>query len=87
MVGGGVQSFLDPPPKIYWVTSTKFYIYRDLQLKHSRLTPFLRNLGKRGGLWTCPKVRGTRAWVQATGRVKPMKQQFTPNLQDCASMG
>jgi hypothetical protein len=48
--------------------------------------PFWANWVKGGGLWTCPNVRGTRAWVQAAGWVKPMKQQFTPNSQDCASM-
>jgi hypothetical protein len=37
------------------------------QLKLRRLPPFLSKLGKRGGLWTSPKVRGTRAGCRLRG--------------------
>jgi hypothetical protein len=55
---GGVSNFF------FWVTPTEFKTtYRNPQLK-----PFSSKSGKREGLWTCPQVRGTRAyWVQAAG--------------------
>ena len=56
------------------------------RFKRTEIGTLFDKIGLGGGLWTCPKVRGTCARVQAAGRVKPMKQQFTPNLQDCASM-
>jgi len=50
---GGLQFF-------FWDIPTEFKTYyRNPQLKPSRLAPFLSKLGKRGGLWTFLKVRGT----------------------------
>ena len=51
-LGGGLQFF--------WATPTEFLTYHwKPQLNPSRLAPFLSKLGKRGDLWTFPKVRGT----------------------------
>ena len=43
-------------------------------------------LGVGGTIYSNHPIRNTRARVQAAVRVKPMEQQITPNLQDCASM-
>jgi hypothetical protein len=83
--GGGV-SFLDPgsgPP----LKNVLGHSYKTLNISAESLaqaqligTLFEQTGWKGGGLWTCPKVRGTRARVQAARRVKPLEQQFTPNF-------
>jgi len=65
---GGVQSFLVPPPQK--VTGSLLrncnYIFGILSSNPVDWHPFRANwVG--GGLWTCPKVRGTCARVQAAG--------------------
>ena len=68
--GGGsgvVQSSLDPPPRIYWATPTTFLISLKSSAQAQSIGTLFEQIGLRGGLWTCPKVRGTRAQVQAAG--------------------
>jgi len=89
-VGGGRGSFdfLGPPSRILLGHFPEIIIiYLESSARKLSTGTLFEQIGLRGGgLWTCPKVRGTRARVQAAGQVKPMKQQFTPNLQDCASI-
>jgi len=82
--GGGLeggQSFLAPPSKSLLGHSYEISnISSESSAQAQSIGTLLEQIGLwGGGLWTCPKVRGTRARVHAAGRVKPMKQQFTPN--------
>jgi len=67
--GGGVSSFWDPPSRILLGHFSEIII---IYLKSSAQTQSIDTLFEQfglrgGGLWTCPKVRSTRARVQAAG--------------------
>jgi len=79
--GGARPSFSDPPSRIFLGHFLEI-LKRNLQLKPSRLAPFLCEMGKKGGLCARLQVRATRAWVWAAGCVKPKEQLISPNLQD-----
>ena len=44
-----------------------FIILSESSAQSQLIATLLSNLDKRGGLWTCPKVRDTRARLQAAG--------------------
>ena len=66
---GGVQGFLDPPSKIVLGHSYEILnISSESSAQTQSIGSLFEQIGLRGrGLWTCPKVRGTRARVQAAG--------------------
>ena len=77
--GWGVRVVLGGPKHVWPLLQHFNYIVRILSSSSVDWHPFWANWVEDGGLWTCPKDRGTRARVQAAGWVKPMKQQFTLN--------
>ena len=81
--GGGVPSFLDPPSRIFLVHFLEnINTSAESSAQAQSIGTLFEQIGFWGGLWTCPKVRGTCARVQAAGCVKPKEHLITPNLQD-----
>ena len=66
---GGGLSFLDPPSKNLLGHSYKILnISAESSAQAQSIGTLFEQIGLRGGgLWTCSKVRGTRARVQAAG--------------------
>ena len=52
-------------------------------LATSRVAPFLSKLGKRGGLWTCPKVRVARSGAPTANRSRSRSQS---RLRSCSGL-
>ena len=68
-VGGGGPEFFDPPSRNLLGHSYGILnISSESSAQAQSIGNLFEQIGLRGrGLWTCPKVRGTRARVQAAG--------------------
>ena len=67
--GRGGPEFLGPPHQNFTgPLLRKFKISSESSAQAQSIGTLFEQIGLRGwGLWTCPKVRGTRARVQAAG--------------------
>ena len=75
--GGGGQSFFYPPSKTLLGHSYEILIIlSDYLAQAQSIATLFELIGLRGGH---VQKSEARARVQAAGRVKPMKQQYTPN--------